>query len=129
MVIAGGAKVSDKINVLKQFVQVGVKAIFIGGKMVNTFLIAQKVKTKMVPFNLSDIQRTLLSSNEENNQNLVNEVSLAGEILDFASDKKVNLIFPDDYKCVDEFKATTFFIEAEPDFEKVLQLDLGPKTI
>ena len=46
VVIAGGAKVSDKINVLKQFVQVGVKAIFIGGKMANTFLIAQKTKTK-----------------------------------------------------------------------------------
>ena len=49
--------------------------------------------------------------------------------MDFANDKKVNLIFLDDYKCVDEFKAPTFFIEAVPDFEKVLQLDLGPKTI
>ncbi|HIL44617.1 MAG TPA: phosphoglycerate kinase [Candidatus Thioglobus sp.] len=129
VVVAGGAKVSDKINVLKQFVQAGVKAIFIGGKMANTFLIAQKSKTKMVPFRLSDIPRTLLSSSEESNKILVNEVSLAGEVLDFASDKKVNLVFPDDYKCVDKFKAPTFFIEAEPDFEKVLQLDLGPKTI
>ena len=42
VVIAGGAKVSDKINVLKQFVQAGVKGIFIGGKMVNTFLIMQE---------------------------------------------------------------------------------------
>ncbi len=81
------------------------------------------------PKDINDIPRTLLSSSEENNQNLVNEVSLAGEILDFAKDKKVNLIFPDDYKCVDEFKAPTFFIEEDPDFEKVLQLDLGPKTI
>jgi len=83
----------------------------------------------MVPFGLSDIPRTLLSSSEESNKILVNEVSLAGEVLDFASDKKVNLVFPDDYKCVDKFKAPTFFIEAEPDLEKVLQLDLGPKTI
>jgi len=129
VVVAGGAKVSDKISVLKQFVQVGVKAIFIGGKMANTFLLAQKIKTKMIPFNLTDIPRTLLSSSEENNQNLVNEVSLAVEILEFASDKKVNLIFPEDYKCVDDFKAPTFFIEAEPNLDKVLQLDLGPKTI
>jgi phosphoglycerate kinase len=129
VIIAGGAKVSDKINVLKQFVHVGVKAIFIGGKMVNTFLIAKKEKLKITPFTLTDIPRTLLSSNEENNKNLVNEVALAGEILDFAKEKQVNLIFPEDYKCVDEFKAPTFFIESEPDFERVLQLDLGPKTI
>ena len=48
---------------------------------------------------------------------------------DMETSPGVNLIFPDDYKCVDEFKAPAFFIEAEPDFEKVLQLDLGPKTI
>jgi len=129
VVVAGGAKVSDKINVLKQFVHTGVKAIFIGGKMVNSFLIARKAKLKMTPFDLSNIPRTLLSTNEESNENLVNDVSLAGEILDFANDKKVNLIFPEDYKCVDEFKAPTFFIESEPDFEKALQMDLGPKTI
>ena len=129
VIIAGGAKVSDKINVLKQFVHVGVKAIFIGGKMVNSFLIAQKEKLKITPFSLTDIPRTLLSSKEENNKNFINEVALAGEILDFAKEKKVNLILPEDYKCVDEFKAPTFFIESEPDFERVLQLDLGPKTI
>ena len=129
VVVAGGAKVSDKINVLKQFVHTGVKAIFIGGKMVNSFLIARKAKSKITDFNLSNIPRTLLSTNEESNENLVNEVSLAGEIIDFANNKKVNLIFPEDYKCVDEFKAPSFFIESEPDFEKVLQMDLGPKTI
>ena len=97
--------------------------------MLNAFLIARNANSKITPFNLSDIPRTLLSKNEETNQNLVSEVTLAGEIIDFASDKKVNLIFPEDYKCVDEFKSPTFFIETEPDFEKVLQLDLGPKTI
>ena len=129
VVVAGGAKVSDKLNVLKQFVHTGVKTIFIGGKMVNSFLIARKAKLKMTPFDLSNIPRTLLSTNEESNENLVNEVSLAGEIIDFANNKKVNLILPEDYKCVDEFKAPSFFIESEPDFEKVLQMDLGPKTI
>ncbi len=129
VVIAGGSKVSDKINILKQFVHTGVKAIFIGGKMANTFLIAQKAKSKITPFNTSDIPRTLLSLNEENNQNLANEVSLAGEILDFANEKEVHFLFPEDYKCVDEFRSPTFFVETEPDFDKVLQLDLGPKTI
>jgi phosphoglycerate kinase len=129
VIIAGGAKVSDKINVLKQFVHTGVKAIFIGGKMVNSFLIAGKAKSKMTPFGLSDIPRTLISTNNENNKNFINEVTLAGEVIDFASEKKVNLIFPQDYKCVDDFKSSTYFIESEPDFDKVLQLDLGPKTI
>ena len=129
VVIAGGAKVSDKITALKQFVHTGVKAIFVGGKMVNTFLLAQKAKSKIKSFSISDIPSTLLSSKEENNQNLVCEVSLAGEILDFASEKEVRFIFPDDYKCVDEFKAPAYFVESEPDFDKVLQLDLGPKTI
>ena len=49
---------------------------------------------------------------------MVNEVCLAGEILDLAKDKGVNFIFPDDYKCVNEFKAQTFFIKTEPDFDK-----------
>ena len=129
VIIAGGAKVSDKINVLKQFVHTGVKAIFIGGKMLNSFLIAKKAKLKMTPFDISDIPRTLLSKSNENNQNFIKEVTLAGEIIDYANDKNVNLIFPLDYKCVDNFKDTTYFVESEPDFEKVLQLDLGPKTI
>ena len=72
----------------------------------------------MTPFDLSNNPRTLLSTNEESNENLVNEVSLAGEILDFANDKKVNLIFPDDYKCADEFKSPTFFVES--DFSLIL---------
>ena len=45
------------------------------------------------------------------------------------NEKKVDLLFPEDYKCVDEFKSPTFFVETEPDFDKVLQLDLGPKTM
>jgi len=53
---------------------------------VNSFLIARKAKLNMTPFDLSNNPRTLLSTNEESNKNLVNEVSLAGEIIDFAND-------------------------------------------
>ena len=129
VVIAGGAKVSDKINILKQFVHSGVKAIFIGGKMVNTFLLAKKDKFKMKPFCLDDIPATLQSANIENNENLVKEVHQAGEILDLAEDKGVELKFAEDYKCVDEFKSPNYLIRSEPDMNKELQLDLGPKTI
>ena len=116
MVIAGGAKVSDKIDTLKQFIHTGVKAIFIGGKMVNTFLLAKKIKSQNKIFGLDDIPTTLRSATKETNDNMVNEVGLAGEILDLAKDKGVNFIFPNDYKCVNEFKAPTFFLKAEPDF-------------
>jgi phosphoglycerate kinase len=129
VVIAGGAKVSDKINILKQFVHTGVKAIFIGGKMVNAFLLAKKEKSNIKPFCLDDIPTTLQSSNVESNKTLVKEVLLAGEILDLAQDKGVELKFPDDYKCVDEFKSPKYFVKSDPDLNKEFQLDLGPKTI
>jgi len=129
MVIAGGAKISDKIDTLKQFVHTGVKIIFIGGKMVNPFLLAKKAKSENKTFDLDNIPTTLLSATKENNEILVNDVGLAGEIFDLANDKGVSFIFPDDYKCVNDFKASTFFIKTKPDFNKEMQLDLGPKTI
>jgi phosphoglycerate kinase len=129
VVIAGGSKVSDKLAVLKQFVHTGVKAIFIGGKMVNAFLLAQKSKPKMESFSISNIPASLVNSNNEANYDLVNEVGLAAEIIGIAADKKVDLIFPQDYKCVNEFKSPKYFIKTEPNFEKEIQLDLGPKTI
>ena len=89
VVIAGGAKVSDKINILKQFVHSGVKAIFIGGKMVNAFLLAKKDKFKMKPFCLDDIPATLQSANIESNENLVKEVHQAGEIIDLFGEQAV----------------------------------------
>ncbi|KMP12470.1 phosphoglycerate kinase [Candidatus Nitromaritima sp. SCGC AAA799-A02] len=129
VVIAGGAKVSDKIAILKQFVRTGVKAIFIGGKMVNAFLLAQQEKSKIKPFQLKDLPATLLSKSDESNQNLVSEVHLAEEITDLAQQKGVELLLPEDYKCVAEYKAPTYYVKDCPDFNKELQLDLGPKTI
>ena len=129
VVIAGGAKVSDKISVLKQFVHTGVKAIFIGGKMVNAFLLSQRQKSKMTPFAVRDIPTILSSKNDEQNDNLVNEVKLAEEILDLAQKNNVALLFPDDYKCADDYRAPHYHVKPLPDFDKELQLDLGPKTI
>ena len=49
--------------------------------------------------------------------------------MNFAKDNGVNLIYPNDYKCVNGFTDSTFYIKTEPDFNKEIQLDLGPKTI
>ena len=129
MVIAGGAKVSDKIDTLKQFVHTGVKIIFVGGKMANTFLLARQAQSENKIFTLGDIPATLLSRTKKTNEVLVDEVSLAREILVFAKNKGVNFILPDDYKCVNGFTGSTFYIKTKPDFNKEIQLDLGPKTI
>ena len=129
MVITGGAKISDKIKILKQFVETGVKAIFIGGKMANSFLIAQQQKELLKPFGVESIPDKLASGDKGENQEFLNDVNLAEKILDSAEEKNVSIILPEDYKVVSEFKSTSFENKSLPDFSKELQLDLGEKTI
>jgi phosphoglycerate kinase len=129
IVVAGGAKISDKISILKEFVISRVKGIFIGGKMVNCFLLASQHKEQMSPFGMKNIPQMLLKKNAEDNQNLIREVQLAEEIIELAEKNNVQLILPDDYKVVDDYSALNFEIKTTPDFNKELQLDLGPKTI
>ena len=54
---------------------------------------------------------------------------LAEQIIDLAEEKKVSILLPEDFKVVSEFKSTSFENKTSPDFSKVLQLDLGEKTI
>ncbi len=129
MVIAGGAKISDKIQILKQFVETGVQSIFIGGKMANSFLMARQQKDMLKPFSVETIPDKLATADETENQEILNEVNLAEKILDLAEEKKVSIILPDDYKVVTEFKSISFENKQSPDFTKELQLDLGEKTI
>ena len=129
VVVTGGAKISDKISILKEFVLHKVRGIFIGGKMVNCFLLAIQHKEQVSPFGLKDIPQLLLKKNEEDNQNMIREVHLAEEIIELAEKNNVKLILPEDYKVVGDFSATNYDIKTSPDFNKELQLDLGPKTI
>lgn len=129
VVIAGGAKISDKIKILKQFVRTKIKLIFIGGKMVNAFLLAKKHRDQVSPPALDNIPLKLLSNNPEENQNLLNEIKLADEILDLAEKNRVTIQLPDDYKVVTEYHSSTYDVKTLPDMNKEIQLDLGPKTI
>ena len=129
MIIAGGAKVSDKIQILKQFVETGVQSIFIGGKMANSFLMAQQQKDMLKPFSVETIPDKLITAYESENQEILNDVLLAEKIIDFAEENKVSILLPDDYKVVTEFKSISFENKLNPDFTKELQLDLGEKTI
>ncbi len=127
--IAGGSKIADKIGILKQFVESEIKLIFIGGKMVNAFILAQMFNSKIETLNTQDIPAKLLEKTEEKNQDLVQEIKLAHEIINLAKTKKVSIVFPNDYKVVKDYKDTEFTIKMMPDFSSELQLDLGPQTI
>jgi len=129
VVIAGGAKIEDKISILKQFVQSKVKRIIIGGKMVNAFLLAKIRKDQVAPLSLETIPNKLMGKSDEDRQTLINETKLAEEILDLADKNGVEIVFPEDYKVVSDFHDSTYEVKALPDFNKELQLDLGPKTI
>lgn len=129
VVIAGGAKIADKISILKQFVHAKVKRIIIGGKMVNAFLLARMRKNQVAPLTLETIPLKLMGKSDEDSRNLINETKLAEEILDLAEESGVEIIFPEDYKVVANFQDATYEVKPLPDFNKELQLDLGPKSI
>jgi len=129
IVVAGGAKISDKIDFLKQFVATGVKSILIGGKMANAFLLAQQQKELLQPFKNETLPTKLQHQSDYENEETLNEINLAEKIIELAEVNKVDLILPDDYKIVTDYQDTTFENKAIPDFTKELQLDLGEKTI
>jgi phosphoglycerate kinase len=128
--IAGGAKIADKIGILKQFVESKIKLIFIGGRMVNAFLLGRKLEDVIDSLTLKHIPAKMYDSkSEEECQELINEVKLAHEIMTLAKEKNVQIIFPDDYKITKGYFETDYTIQSEPDFSQDFQLDLGPKTI
>ncbi len=128
-IIAGGSKIADKIHILKQFARSKVRLIFIGGKMVNAFLIARKHMDRVGSAALKDICLKLVSQDEEQNRELMAEIKMAEEILDLAQQNGVHVIFPDDYKIVGNYLDPSYTVKEQPDFNCELQLDLGPKTI
>jgi phosphoglycerate kinase len=128
-VVAGGAKIADKIGILKEFVQAGIRRIFIGGKMVNTFLIARQFGEKSLKLNVAELPAKILEKTDEKNKQLLEEIRLAHEILTLAKVRNVEIVFPLDYKVASEYKATNFETKSMPDLSRELQLDLGPETI
>ncbi len=129
-IIAGGTKIADKIRILKTFVQAKVKLIFIGGRMVNAFLLASTLKDKLGDLAIDHLPRKMWESKDASDRDdLIREVQFAGEIISLAKKNKVSLIYPDDYKITKDFMETEFTLKNEPDFNEDFQLDLGPETI
>jgi phosphoglycerate kinase len=108
--ILGGAKVSDKIEVIRNLLSM-VDALLIGGAMAYTFLKAEGVGVGT-------------SKTEDD------KLDLAKELLAEAKAKNVKLLLPVDHVIADDFKADANIQVVDgaiPD--GWLGLDIGPKTI
>ena len=109
--IIGGAKVSDKIEVIENLMKIA-DSMLIGGGMAYTFL-----KGQGLPIGKSLVE--------------VDKIDLARKILADAKAKNFKLLLPADHVIAPEFKAdapaTTVDVNATPDNQ--MGLDIGPKTI
>jgi phosphoglycerate kinase len=109
--ILGGAKVSDKIEVVENLMKIA-DAMLIGGGMAYTFLKAQG----------QPIGKSLVENEK---------LDLAKKILDDARAKNFKFLLPVDHVIAPEFKAdapaTTVDVTATPGDQ--MGLDIGPKSI
>lgn len=108
--ILGGAKISDKINVINNLLE-KVDTLIIGGGMSYTFLKAQG--------------HTIGNSMVEEDK-----ITYTGEMIDKAKSKNVKLLLPVDNIVADKFDADAKPVVTEDENigEGYMGLDIGPKT-
>ncbi|MBU5591341.1 phosphoglycerate kinase [Clostridium sp. MSJ-4] len=108
--ILGGAKVSDKINVINNLLE-KVDTLIIGGGMAYTFLKSQGY----------EIGTSLLEADK---------VDYAKEMIEKAKTKGVKLLLPLDFVMADRFaaEATPVVTEDQNIAKDYMGLDIGPKT-
>jgi len=109
--ILGGAKVSDKINVIENLLNIADK-IIIGGGMAFTFVAAQGY----------EVGKSILEEDK---------IGLAKELMKKAEEKGVDLVLPLDYKVAEEFSndsewKTVSYENIPSDY---MGLDIGEKSI
>jgi phosphoglycerate kinase len=112
LAILGGAKVSDKIEVIRNLLP-KVDALIIGGGMAYTFLKAEG----------QEIGKSLLEADK---------IELAKELLGEAKQKNIRLLLPVDHVVADRFDAAavgTIIAEGQPIPADAMALDIGPATI
>ena len=108
--VLGGAKVSDKINVINNLLEKA-DTIIIGGGMAYTFKKAQGF----------EIGKSLLEADR---------IDYAKEMLAKAEEKGVKLLLPVDNYCAKEFSADAEPVLFEGDIpEDMMGMDIGPKTV
>ncbi|MBR4932870.1 MAG: phosphoglycerate kinase, partial [Clostridia bacterium] len=107
--ILGGAKVSDKIGVIKNLID-KVDTLIIGGGMAYTFF---KANGKEIGTSLCETDK----------------LDLAKELMAKAADKGINFLLPCDNVIAPEYSETAEFKVVEGDIpEGWMGLDIGPKT-
>ena len=110
--ILGGAKVSDKIEVIKNLMT-KVDALIIGGGMAYTFLKAQGL----------EVGKSLVEQDK---------LDLAGQLLKEAKSRNLKFMLPTDHVVSDKLDATAVaqsIGEGQPIPANLMALDIGPKTI
>ena len=108
--VLGGAKVSDKINVINNLLEKA-DTIIIGGGMAYTFKKAQG-------FNIG---KSLLEEDR---------LDYAKDMIKKAEEKGVNFLLPADNVCAAEFSADAEPVLCEKDIpDELMGMDIGPKTI
>jgi phosphoglycerate kinase len=112
VVVLGGAKVSDKIGVIRNLLP-KVDTLIIGGGMAYTFLKAQG----------QEIGKSLLEGDK---------IDLAKELISEAAAHKVKLLLPVDHVVADKFEASAKAVqigEGQPIPSDMMALDIGPATV
>lgn len=111
VVILGGAKISDKISVIKNLIN-KVDALLIGGAMANTFLLSQGYSTGK---SLVDTENT----------------DFAREMLRKAKERGVALVLPKDLVLTTEISDNANFREVKADeiSEQEIAVDIGSETV
>lgn len=109
--VIGGAKVSDKISVLRSLIQ-RANTVLVGGAMAYTFLAAQGVEVGE-----SRVERDHLET--------------AKQLLNFASERGTRLLLPVDHLAAPRFDESEdpVLVEGVEIPEGLMGLDIGPKTI
>ena len=108
--ILGGAKVADKIGVIKNLIG-KVDTIIIGGGMAYTFLASQGIS----------VGKSIIESD------FIDE---AKAMLTFAAEQKTPIMLPVDHICAAECSATAIpLFESEDIPDNLMGLDIGPQTI
>ena len=109
--VLGGAKVSDKIEVIENLLKL-VDSLIIGGGMAYTFLRARGIR----------VGKSLVEEDK---------LELARRLLDDAAQRKVALLLPLDHKVADKIDpaavASVVGLNDIPDDK--MALDIGPKTV
>jgi len=111
--VLGGAKVSDKITVVRQFLEKA-DTIIIGGAMSYAFLKAMG----------KNVGKSKLEAADK-----IDPVAVAGELIEAAESKGVPILLPTDHLCVREFKADAETMVVRDEIpEGLMGVDIGPET-